>query len=398
MSNNVFTEKQKEIVSDLKRSRLRRLDILEGSVRSGKTWISLVIWALWIGTMPKDGRFLMVGRTLTSLKRNCLDLLEQLVGSANFSYSLSQKEGVLFGRKLYLEGANDIRAEGKIRGMTLSGAYCDEITLTPEDFFSMLLSRLSVAGAKLIGTTNPDNPQHWFKTNYLDRRYKLNMQVYTYLIDDNTTLDPAYVDSLKAEYVGVFYERFILGRWVQAEGLVYPQFEATKHMTAAVPDAGSWYVSIDYGTMNPFSAGLWCVTRSGAVRVREYYYDGRSRKKLKTDEEYYVELEKLIGDAPVIDVVVDPSAASFIEVIRRHGKFRVLKANNDVLDGIRVTSRYLSSGKLHFHNSCESIKKEFGAYSWDEKSGKDAVIKESDHAMDDMRYFCMSILNGVYRW
>lgn len=398
MSTDVFTQKQKDIVSDLKHGKLRRLNILEGSVRSGKTWISLLIWALWVGMMPKDGRFLMVGRTLTSLKRNCLDLLEQLVGSANFDYSLSQKEGVLFGRKIYLEGANDIRSEGKIRGMTLSGAYCDEITLMPETFFAMLLSRLSVAGAKLIGTTNPDNPQHWFKTNYLDRRDKLDMRVYTYLIDDNTTLDPAYVDSLKAEYVGVFYERFILGRWVQAEGLVYPQFEATKHMTAAVPDAGSWYVSIDYGTMNPFSAGLWCVTRSGAVRVREYYYDGRSRKKLKTDEEYYTELEKLIGDAPVIDVVVDPSAASFIEVIRRHGKFRVLKANNDVLDGIRFTSRYLSSGKLHFHNSCEAIKKEFGVYSWDEKSDKDAVIKESDHAMDDMRYFCMSILNGVYRW
>lgn len=398
MSTDVFTQKQKDIVSDLKHGKLRRLNILEGSVRSGKTWISLLIWALWVGMMPKDGRFLMVGRTLTSLKRNCLDLLEQLVGSANFDYSLSQKEGVLFGRKIYLEGANDIRSEGKIRGMTLSGAYCDEITLMPETFFAMLLSRLSAAGAKLIGTTNPDNPQHWFKTNYLDRRDKLDMQVYTYLIDDNTTLDPAYVDSLKAEYVGVFYERFILGRWVQAEGLVYPQFEATKHMTAAVPDAGSWYVSIDYGTMNPFSAGLWCVTRSGAVRVREYYYDGRSRKKLKTDEEYYTELEKLIGDAPVIDIVVDPSAASFIEVIRRHGKFRVLKANNDVLDGIRFTSRYLSSGRLHFHNSCEAIKKEFGVYSWDEKSGKDAVIKESDHAMDDMRYFCMSILNGVYRW
>ena len=398
MSTDVFTQKQKDIVSNLKHGKLRRLNILEGSVRSGKTWISLLIWALWIGTMPKDGRFLMVGRTLTSLKRNCLDLLEQLVGSANFDYSLSQKEGVLFGRKIYLEGANDVRAEGKIRGMTLSGAYCDEITLMPETFFAMLLSRLSAAGAKLIGTTNPDNPQHWFKTNYLDRRDKLDMQVYTYLIDDNTTLDPAYVDSLKAEYVGVFYERFILGRWVQAEGLVYPQFETTKHMIADVPDAGSWYVSIDYGTMNPFSAGLWCVTRSGAVRVREYYYDGRSRKKLKTDEEYYGELEKLIGDAPVIDVVVDPSAASFIEVIRRHGKFRVLKANNDVLDGIRFTSRYLSSGKLHFHNSCEAIKKEFGVYSWDEKSDKDAVIKESDHAMDDMRYFCMSILNGVYRW
>ena len=171
----MYSEKQKQLLRLFKQKKLRRINILHGSVRSGKTWISLVLWAFWLLTMPKDGAYLMVAKTLTSLRRNCLDLLETLVGKANFSYSLAAKQAFLFGRLVYLEGVNDARAESKIRGMTLQGAYCDELTLFTQDFFAMLLSRLSMPGAKLFGTTNPDNPGHWLKTDYLDRAGELDL-------------------------------------------------------------------------------------------------------------------------------------------------------------------------------------------------------------------------------
>ena len=199
-----LTEKQNLLMQRAKGG-LRRINVLHGSVRSGKTWISLVLWCVWIRNMPKDKNYLMTAKTLTTLKRNCLDLLEVLAGRNNFKYSISKKEGVLYGRKIYLEGVNDMGAESKIRGMTLQGAYCDEITLFNEEFFSMLLSRLSEPGAKLFGTTNPDNPNHWFKVKYIDRKDELDFFLMEFLIDDNTFLDPRYVAELKKEYTGVFY-------------------------------------------------------------------------------------------------------------------------------------------------------------------------------------------------
>ena len=224
MAADVYTPKQRELLRLWQHGKLRRINLLEGSVRSGKTWISLVVWAFWVATMPRDGNYLMVAKTLTSLRRNCLDLLQELVGTKYFSYSLSKKEARLFGRLVYLEGVNDARAESKIRGMTLQGAYCDELTLFTEDFFAMLLSRLSCPGAKLIATTNPDSPQHWLKVKYMDRAGELDMLTMKFLIEDNTFLDPAYVANLKKEYVGVFYDRFILGLWKTADGLIYRQF------------------------------------------------------------------------------------------------------------------------------------------------------------------------------
>lgn len=367
-------------------------------MRSGKTWISLVLWAFWVATMPEMGSFLMVAKTLTSLRRNCLELLEKLVGKKNFTYSLSKKEGRLFGRMIYLEGVNDVRAESKIRGMTLQGAYCDEVTLFTEDFFSMLLSRLSEPGAKLMATTNPDNPNHWLMKKYIERSDELDMFVMKFLIDDNIFLDPIYIENLKKEYTGVFYERFILGRWVIAEGLVYPMFDPRKHVaTFEEPKDALWYISIDYGTMNPCSMGLWAIYNGKAYRVKEYYHDGREKNVQKTDEEYYMELEKLAGDRLIQQVVVDPSAASFIATIRQHGKFRVKKAKNDVLDGIRVTSGFLNDGRLIIDESCTNIIREFQTYSWDEKSPEDKVIKEYDHAMDETRYLCYTILRHDWR-
>ena len=414
----MYSEKQKQLLRLFKQKELRRINILHGSVRSGKTWISLVLWAFWMLTMPEDAAYLMVAKTLTSLRRNCLDLLETLVGKSNFSYSLAAKQAVLFGRTVYLEGVNDARAESKIRGMTLQGAYCDELTLFTQDFFTMLLSRLSMPEAKLFGTTNPDSPNHWLKSEYLDRSQELDLMEMRFTINDNEFLDPEYVRQLKREYTGVFYERFILGNWVIAEGLVYSMFSEKEHVVHVLPECcahpekgqGEYYISVDYGTKNPFSAGMWCVSGGGATRIAEYYYDGRKSKKPRTDEEHYAALEKLIRHEvwnrgrrtvesyPIQCVVIDPSAASMIECIRRHGSFSVRAAKNDVIPGIGITGSLLAAGKLKIHADCKDCIREFGIYSWDEKAKGDQVIKENDHAMDDTRYFCYTILRRLFRW
>lgn len=390
MNGEFFTEKQKDFVRDFKYNRLKRINILDGSVRSGKTWISLIIWVAWLATMPKNKKYLMVGKTLTTLKRNCLDVLVELFGKNNVTYSMSTKKAVIFGYNIELEGANDEGAESKIRGMTLQGAYCDEITLLPESFFAMLLSRLSEHEAKLFGSTNPDSPSHWFKVNYLDREDELSLYRITFLIDDNTFLDPEYIKNIKSEYTGVFYKRFILGLWVIAEGLVY-QFDAEKHCTDEIPEYGEYYLSVDYGTMNPFSCGLWCVVGEKAVRIKEYYYSGRKTNIQKTDEQYADEIQALAEGYDISKVVVDPSAASFIAELKKRN-FSVQKAKNDVIDGIRVTSRMLEKGNIKIHSDCKDAISEFGLYSWNDKSTVDEVIKDNDHAMDEIRYFCNTIM------
>ena len=209
----IYTKKQRELMRLWQHNKLKRLNLLEGSVSSGKTWISLVMWAFWVRTMPDNVPYLMVAKSLTTLKRNCLYVLLELVGEDNFQFSVNSKEGLLFGRKIFLEGANDIRAEAKFRGLTLQGAYCDELTQFPHDVFVMILSRLRKPGAKLIATTNPDSPSHWLKTEYIDRAAELDFLDVKFLLDDNSTLPRDYVDNIKREYVGVFYDRFILGNW-----------------------------------------------------------------------------------------------------------------------------------------------------------------------------------------
>ncbi len=385
-----YTKQQRALLKLWQENKLKRLNILQGAVRSGKTWISIILWIFFVASAPKGSKFLMSARTLTTLQRNVLEPMSEIVGK-QFSYSLSKKEANLFGQKIYLEGAGDSGAESKIRGMTIYGAYCDELTLMPESFFAMLLSRMSMKGAKLIATTNPDSPNHWLYRKYLART-DLDLLNMNFSIDDNKFLPKKYVEELKKEYTGVFYKRYIEGKWAVAEGIVYPMFSFERHVQKSDTLKGEFYISVDYGTLNPCSMGLWVVASGKAHRLGEYYHDGRTSQTLMTDEEYYHELEKLAADYPIQYVVVDPSAASFIEVIRRHGRFSVRKANNNVLYGIRLVSSLLSEDKLTFDPSCKAIIREFGAYAWDESAPCDKVIKESDHAMDDMRYFVMTVL------
>ena len=371
--------------------KLQRINLLEGSVSSGKTWISLVCWGFWLATMPQNQLYLMCGKSLTTLKRNCLIPLEAMFGQSNFSFSTSAKEAYLFGRRILLEGANDARSEGKIRGLTLQGAYCDELTLFPKDFFVMLLSRLRVPGAKLIATTNPDSPQHWLKREYIDHMAELDMLTMRFLLEENTTLDPQYVAAVKAEYTGVFYHRFILGEWCVAEGLIYPMFDKAVHVKSLPHPQGEWYVSVDYGTLNAFSAGLWCYDGTTAYRVAEYYYSGREQKRQRTNTQYLQSIQQLTAGKSISAVIVDPSAASFIAELRQAG-FLVRKGKNDVVEGIRRTAAALEQGKLLFSPDCKNSFREFALYRWDESSSQDRPIKENDHAMDDIRYFVSTIL------
>lgn len=393
-------------------NRLKRLNILEGSVSSGKTWISLVLWAFWVKTMPADGLYMMCAKSLTTLKRNCLLLLQELIGESNFSFSIVAKEGKLFGRKILLEGANDVRSESKIRGLTLQGAYCDELTQFPQDFFTMLLSRLRLPGAKLFGTTNPDAPSHWLKVNYIDRAADLDLLDVKFLLDDNTTLPADYVENIKKEYVGVFYERFILGLWTLAEGIIYPMYKDAIIDALPRDDKGEilpvqeYMVSIDYGTMNAFAALLWAKRGQWWIAEKEYYYSGRSKGLTKTDQEYADDLKVWIADAwemqkntPIhtalgggsvtrkIKTIIDPSAASFIALLGKTEWARVLPADNDVINGIMETARAMQSGMIKFLNTLKNWQGEAGGYVWDDKSVEDKPKKEKDHLMDSMRYF-----------
>ena len=283
------------------------VNLLTGSVRSGKTYVSLLKWAIFVATMPENSEFLMTGKTITSLKRNCLGLLQDLVGN-NFTYSLSSKEGKLFGRKVWLEGANDERAESKIRGMTLAGAYVDELTQIPLEFYSMLLSRLSVKGAKLYATTNPDSPTHWVKELIIDND-EIEKAIWPFTFDDNEILkreNEDYFNNLKQQYLsmgGVFYERFILGLWVMAEGIIYKQFANNPDMfirDEAVDEKGNKInfliisIGIDYGAtrgqttfkctgITPYFKQVWCL-------------DEVNLEGLYTPEEIYEKFDKFYYD------------------------------------------------------------------------------------------------------
>lgn len=386
----IYTEKQRYLMSLWQKNKLKRINLLEGSVSSGKTWISLVLWAFWVKTMPNnpDSLYLMAARSLTTLKRNCLLPLQSLVGESNFTFSTSAKEGYLFGRHIVLEGADNVQSEAKIRGLTLQGAYCDEATKLNHDFFTMLLSRLRKPGAKFFATTNPDAPSHWLKEEYIDRQDEIDILVMKFLIDDNTMLPADYVENIKREYVGVFYERFILGKWVLAEGLIYPMY---KDAIAYPPDGKSenQALSIDYGTMNAFAAGLWKKFGDVWYVADEYYYSGRDENLQKTDKEYADDMEKFI-DRHGIDVIrtfVDPSAASFIAELRRRKRFKVKPADNDVLDGIRETATAMKTGLIKISPKCKNWKIEVQGYVWDKDSVEDRPIKENDHMQDSVRYF-----------
>lgn len=365
-----------------------------GATRSGKTYLDFK-WIIPIRIrerVGKDGLAVILGVTKSTIERNVLEPMRNIYGGDLVGSISSDNTVWVFGEKCYALGAEKVSQVSKIRGASIKYCYGDEVADWAEDVFELLKSRLDKEYSCFDGTFNPQYPSHWLK-KFLDSDADIFSQTYT--LDDNPFLPDIFKENLKKEYAGtVFYDRYILGLWVMAEGLIYPMFGAD-NITDKIPDKGDYYISCDYGTLNPFSAGLWRVTHKEAVRIREYYYNGREKKESKTDEEYYTELEKLAGDLPVECVIVDPSAASFIETIRRHGRFPVRKARNEVVDGIVTTARYIKNRQIKIHKDCKDAIREFGLYRWDDKSTEDRPIKENDHAMDDIRYMAQTVLRNI---
>lgn len=373
--------------------------ICDGAVRSGKT--SIMMWAFvkWAMENFSGQRFGVCGRTVDSCTKNII-IPFTAMSLAKERYIMRWRRGdkVLEVRRgavtNYFEvfGGKDEASFTLIQGRTLAGVLLDEVVLMPRSFVEQALTRCSVDGAKLWFSCNPGSPQHWFYTEWIKRHRERNTLYLHFEMTDNPGLTQKTLERYQSMFSGVFYDRYIRGLWVIAEGLVYPMFSREKNVTNKRGGPGKYYISIDYGTQNPTVFGLWRVNGGSAVMEKEFYHSGRATNRQKTDEEYYQDLEQFTAGYKIERIIIDPSAASFAECIRRHGKFAVWKANNSVLDGIRLTGALLKSGRLKFHESCVHAFEEFGLYSWEKDTPEDAVIKENDHVMDSIRYFCMTVL------
>lgn len=371
--------------------------ICDGAVRSGKTSIMTVAFIDWAMREFSGQRFGICGKTVDSASKNIIvPYISMSYAKSRYTIRWRRSDKILeVSRgpvKNYFEvfGGKDESSFALIQGRTLAGVLLDEVVLMPRSFVEQALTRCSVDGAKLWFSCNPGSPQHWFYLEWIQRHKERNALYLHFEMTDNPGLSEKTLQRYQNMFAGVFYDRYVRGLWVLAEGLIYDL--RPENIVDTAPDKGEYYISCDYGTLNPFSAGLWCWDGKAATRIREYYYSGRGERANKTDEEYYTELERLADGKPVRAVIVDPSAASFIEVIRRHKRFLVRKANNEVLPGILTTARYLQDGTIRIHRSCRDAIREFGLYRWDEKATEDRPVKENDHAMDDIRYFVMTIL------
>ena len=411
-----FNEKQKNFISDVKREKLARINILEGSVRSGKTYISLVGWLMLVSMYPKDSNFLMVGKTMTSLKRNCLVLLESLVGKKHFTFSVPKKEATLFGRKIYLEGVNDARAEQKIRGMTLQASYCDEITLFTEDFFSMLLSRLSMPNAKLLGTTNPDTPTHWLMKKYISRKEELNLKIWKFLLDDNDTIPQEIREDMKREYTGVFYDRFILGKWVQAEGLIYSKFaNNTKDYIIdhfPIHELQSVHIGIDYGASKSKTAFVAVGFTQGykqmivlnektslGVNTPEQMYEQFLQFYNEVKEEYgYV--YRSYADWGGLGQVITRGLQTYCT--QKGTPIRIFDCSKyRIIERINIVSRLMGADKFKIMSRCKETIESLSSAVWEE--GKDDVRLDNGtvniDVLDAMEYAFsnyMQILDNAF--
>ena len=389
-----FTLKQQELMSLLKHNKLHRLNLLEGSVRSGKTWISLLLWAVWISTRPVDYAYLMCAKTLQTLKRNCLMLLQELVGEDNFKFSISTKEGRLFGRKILFEGANDAKSENKIRGMTLGGAYCDELTLFPKDFFTMLLSRLSVTGAKLIATTNPDVPTHWLKKDYIDNK-KVDMLVLRFLIHDNSTLPADYIRDIKKEYTGVYYERFILGNWVAAEGVIYPQFadNPARYIINTPPD-DLIFVSIggDFGgngSAHTLNATGFTVGFKNIVTLDEYYRK-ETISPYQLEDDFCNFIEGVCSRYKCTEVYLDSAEQILIKGVKLAAQRRGLRVNihnarkGDINKRIIFYNRLIAAGRYKIMENCKHTIEAFQTAIWKPNTTEEKRLDDGSINIDSL--------------
>lgn len=420
-----FSDKQKKVLTWwCPASPVKDMDgiIADGAIRSGKTLSMSLSYVLWAMKSFNQQNFGMAGKTIGSFRRNVLFWLKLMLASRKYTVIDKRSDNLLIVSKgntvnyFYIFGGKDERSADLVQGITCAGFFFDEVALMPESFVNQATGRLSVDGSKMWYNCNPDSPRHWFKENWIDKcrcnmsekeiaeieksgKAPKNLIYLHFTMDDNLSLSEKIKARYRSMYVGVFFKRFIEGIWCVAEGLVYSMFDEDKHVSDKhMTGAKEWVVSVDYGTVNPFAAGLWAFDGRHAQMEYEYYYDSRETGIRRDDEAHYQELCKLIGDRKVSFIIVDPSAASFIETIKKHGKYIAKGAENDVLDGIRVVTTMLNKGIISFYKDCESVMQEMGLYSWDMESVEDAVIKENDHMEDSIRYFCYTFLRRRLRW
>jgi len=388
-----LTDKQKSVLY----AKHKRINILSGAVRSGKTFILNYI-ICWLVYNAPQGKGALIARTLETLRENILDPMKIMLGDS-FDYADGGRRIMIDGRRIRGVGFNDAKSVGRIQGDTLSFAVGDEVTLWPEESFKMLMSRLSLPGSMFFGSCNPDSPYHWLKTNFIDKADKLDLVNYHFIIDDNDTLDKKFVENLKKEYTGIWYQRYISGLWVLADGIIYDMFDEHFHVKRKpIEQYRNAMVACDYGTSNP--CVFLCIrynSNSDIYVSSEYSYDGGKPNALgvtkqKTDAEYVSDMEKFFLSNKLRKystvVFIDPSALSFITALRQAG-FMAEKARNDVSDGIRFISACYAKQYISISPDCTGLIKDHGIYIWDskaQKQGIDAPVKMNDHTLDALRY------------
>lgn len=400
-----FSKKQTQILTWwMNNSPVKDMDgiIADGAIRSGKTVSMCLSFAMWAMESFRGQNFGMCGKTIGSFRRNVLFWLKIMLKSRGYGVEdrradnmvIVSRNGIL--NYFYIFGGKDERSQDLIQGITLAGIFFDEVALMPESFVKQGTGRCSVEGSKFWFNCNPEGPHHWFKTEWIDKKKEKRLLYLHFTMDDNLSLSEHIKDRYRRMYSGIFFKRFILGLWVIAEGIIYDMFNEKIHRVPTIDrEYIEYHISIDYGTQNPTTFGLW--GKSGGVwyKVKEYYYSGKKEGKQRTDEEYYTELESFAGNLAIKSVIVDPSAASFIATIKKRGRFRVKPADNEVLDGIRNVGTALNQGMILYNDCCVNTFKEFYSYVWDEKAalrGEDKPKKENDHCMDGDRYFVQTIL------
>lgn len=378
----------------------REAIVCDGAVRSGKTLAMGLGFFLWAQTCFDGQRFGICGKTIASLRRNVLSEILPRLGEMGATWKEKKTENLLrvtfagHRNEFYIFGGRDESSAALIQGVTFAGILLDEVALMPQSFVEQACARCSVNGSRLWFNCNPAGPNHWFYQQWILQAESRKCLHLHFTMEDNPSLSPQIRARYQRLYTGVFYRRFILGQWVAAEGRVYDFFQPEMAQPQPAGPYSQWYISCDYGTVNPTSMGLWGKCGEVWYRVKEFYFDSRQQQRQMTDQEYADAMQNLAGDRKIQAVIIDPSAASFIEVLRRRG-WNVRKADNDVLSGIRLTSDLLKTGKLVICRGCEDCLREMEDYVWDQKSTeKDKVRKENDHAMDDMRYFAATVLGG----
>ena len=375
--------------------------ICDGAIRSGKTLAMGMGFFFWAMACFSDRQFALCGRSVGALRRNLLETVLPQLRRLGFACEEKRSEKLLIVRRrgrenrFYLFGGANEASAALIQGMTLAGVLFDEAALMPRSFVEQASARCSVEGSRLWFSCNPEGPNHWFYREWVCRAEEKRALYLHFTMADNPSLSARVRARYESMYSGIFYRRFVLGEWTAAEGRIY-DFYAPGEYAQEAP-AEPWErlrVSVDYGTVNPTSMGLWALKDGVWYRVDEYYYDSRTEGRQKTDEEYVDALEELTRGRRIERVIVDPSAASFIETLRRRG-FCVMRANNAVADGLRVTADLLKKRRLVICRSCKDCLREMESYEWvNDGSGHDVPRKENDHAMDEMRYFAMSVAAG----